>query len=199
MPESWSCNNHLFNIIIIIHVSRVKIEAGGEGGQTAGGEVLEEKWWEHGNGQNEAIMTLTPSPQIEKKFVSGGRGLAQVELSQDSWICLMFSLQNSQTHCFPMFGGIQPAQKIKHHFGRSRRLESRPPKGWQCFIFKIQKWSNSLDFVEKSDFWNFEDFAKCMRDIWHVRWQALRFQICIQKPWGTFQIRLQIGLGRVGL
>ena len=89
--------------------------------------------------------------------------------------------QNSQTICFPTFWGIQPAQKIKHHLGRSRRLESRNPKGWQCFIFKIQKWSNSLDFIRKSDFWNFADFAKCRRDIWHVRWQASRFWICHQK------------------
>ena len=40
--------------------------------------------------RNEAIMTLTPSPQIVKKMALGGRGLAQVELSQDPWICLMF-------------------------------------------------------------------------------------------------------------
>ena len=35
------------------------------------------------HGQSEPIMTLTPSPQMLKKFAGGGRGLAQVELSQD--------------------------------------------------------------------------------------------------------------------
>ena len=113
-------------------------------------------------------------PNVEKVWnrwqrLSASR--AQPEFMNSSYVFF----QNSQTLCFPLFGGIQPAQKIKHHFGQSRRLESRTPKGWQCFIFKIQKWSNSLDFVEKSDFWNIEDFGKCMRDIWHVRWQASRF------------------------
>ena len=42
------------------------------------------------HGQSGPIMTLTPSPQIVKKFATGGRGLAQAELSQNSWIRLMF-------------------------------------------------------------------------------------------------------------
>ena len=41
------------------------------------------------HGQNEAIMTLTPSHQMSKKFAIGGRGLAQVELSQNPWIRFM--------------------------------------------------------------------------------------------------------------
>ena len=52
------------------------------------------------HGQNEAIMTLTPSPQIVKKLAWGGRGLAQVELSQNPWIRFMFFFKIPKRYVF---------------------------------------------------------------------------------------------------
>ena len=111
-----------------------------------------------------------PIPQIVKKVCQWWQMLSASRALPGSKNSSYVFFRNSHMLCFPLFGGTQPVQKVKVHFGRSRRSETRSHKGWQCSIFKNPKWSNSLDFTEKRDLWFFKDFAKCMGDIWHVRW-----------------------------
>ena len=78
--------------------------------------------------QDEVIMTLTPSPQMLKKFAGGGRGLAQVELSQDPWICIMFVFKIPKCFVFQCLEASRQSKKSNFTLGDPGDQKVEPPR-----------------------------------------------------------------------